>query len=417
MALKATVLFDKPTERIVDVLIDRISTVRVIKVVAGFVTVEGLKALERSLQRNISALDTLIVGAGTYKAFEAFDELIRYGVPLENLFVHLGYPSLKKDGFFRYRPMLHSKIYYMENADGTACSFIGSHNMTGFALLGLNGEAGVMLEGKVDDTEFKKVKKHIEYAKEQAITYDPTLKEAFAWWTRDYFDALRIRANDFPKEFVITSSILVFVKKGKRLPRIGESLYLELSEALGVSTIAAEIHLFVFETLPSSPVECLLRINQAQKKFICKVDGIVNNKGATEFDADLWIENQAAPVLKDTVKPFRPNTKLGMQQIRALLISENLEDYEYLFGKRDDGWLPLLQEDEQVKYDIAFQKEVENFNLFPAESKQWYLVRGLRRPQKNQEEKYAKYDKAVEKMKPDSGSFILFSTARKKLKE
>ncbi len=35
-------------------------------------------------------------------------------------------------------------IYYMELPGGDACAFIGSHNVTAFALTGLNGEAAVL---------------------------------------------------------------------------------------------------------------------------------------------------------------------------------------------------------------------------------------------------------------------------------
>ncbi len=70
------------------------------------------------------------------------------GVPLDRIRVHLGHTresGTKKHPFVRHHPMLHSKIYYMEMPNDEACAFIGSHNVTSFALRGLNGEAAVML--------------------------------------------------------------------------------------------------------------------------------------------------------------------------------------------------------------------------------------------------------------------------------
>jgi hypothetical protein len=46
---------------------------------------------------------------------------------------------------------------------------IGSHNITGFALMGLNGEAAVLLEGPLNSTEFVQIRKHIQNAKIQSV--------------------------------------------------------------------------------------------------------------------------------------------------------------------------------------------------------------------------------------------------------
>jgi hypothetical protein len=92
-----------------------------------------------------SKIKRFVLGAGTFKAFEALDGLISSGLPTGAARVHLGYTRAtggRKHLFARYRPMLHSKIYFFEMPDGTATAFVGSHNLTGFALRGLNGEAG-----------------------------------------------------------------------------------------------------------------------------------------------------------------------------------------------------------------------------------------------------------------------------------
>jgi hypothetical protein len=93
--------------------------------------------------------------------------------------------------------MLHSKIYFFE-IDGTATVFVGSQNLTGFALRGLNGEAGVLLDGGSSDPVFGVVRGHIAESFRQAIPYDPSLKAAYAQWLRDHLDQLGIDATDMP---------------------------------------------------------------------------------------------------------------------------------------------------------------------------------------------------------------------------
>ena len=58
--------------------------------------------------------------------------------------------------------MLPSKVYLFELLDGTAAAFIGSHNLTGFALCGLNGEG--LLEGPAASAPFADVRKDISAA-------------------------------------------------------------------------------------------------------------------------------------------------------------------------------------------------------------------------------------------------------------
>lgn len=44
---------------------------------------------------------------------------------------------------------------------------------TGFALLGLNGEAGILLEGNANAPEFVALQQHVAYSVAQAVVYDP----------------------------------------------------------------------------------------------------------------------------------------------------------------------------------------------------------------------------------------------------
>ncbi len=161
MPLVPTVLFDRPQREIASLITDRMTRASAFSIVSGFATPGGLAAISGPIKAQPANLSTLVVGAATYPGFEAMDELLNAGVPSDRLYVHLGHTSAtggKKNPFARFHPMLHSKVYYMDLPEGQACAFIGSHNMTSFALSGLNGEAAVMLEGPASSPEFEKVR-------------------------------------------------------------------------------------------------------------------------------------------------------------------------------------------------------------------------------------------------------------------
>ena len=114
--------------------------------------------------------------------------------------------------------MLHSKIYFFEMPEGTATAFVGSHNLTGFALRGLNGEAAVLLEGPSSDPVFDEIRSHIAESYRQAVPYDTSLKEAYArWFHRTYISGIERGARN--------PTVLV-------LDQIAEALGVEAGELL-----------------------------------------------------------------------------------------------------------------------------------------------------------------------------------------
>ncbi|MCB1127906.1 MAG: hypothetical protein KDM81_15535, partial [Verrucomicrobiae bacterium] len=142
--MTSTILFNLPQQEIASRISDRIARAMSVSIVTGFATPGGLAALSGPITARPQKLQTLVVGAATYPGFAVLDELLAAGVPSGRLRVHLGHTGPtggKNNPFARYHPMLHSKVYYMELPDATACAFIGSHNATAFALTGLNGEA------------------------------------------------------------------------------------------------------------------------------------------------------------------------------------------------------------------------------------------------------------------------------------
>jgi hypothetical protein len=127
MAVQVQVLFDKPQQEIKALLQARLDRCQKASLVSGFVTIEGIEAIAPPIRANPAKVNHIVVGAGTYRAYEAFDGLIGSGVPLDRFFVHLGHSrptsSTAKYRFLRYHPMLHSKVYLLDMGDGSACAW------------------------------------------------------------------------------------------------------------------------------------------------------------------------------------------------------------------------------------------------------------------------------------------------------
>ncbi|MFP2925402.1 hypothetical protein ACLESO_09315 [Pyxidicoccus sp. 3LG] len=193
MSLNVQVLFNRPQQEIASMLRDRLSRCIETSIVVGFATVDGLEAIAPTLLSPPAKLRVLVVGAGTFRAFDAMDSLAAQGVPPDRLRIHLGHtrPWNNVPGTFqKYHPMLHSKIFYCEMPDGQAAAFVSSHNLPHFAMNGLNGEASVLVEGPASDPQFKTIKEHIGRCAAESAEYDPTMKEALTWWTTQFIDGL-----------------------------------------------------------------------------------------------------------------------------------------------------------------------------------------------------------------------------------
>ena len=211
MTITTTFMYSRPQQEVASLIRTHLTGCKSAQIVSGFATPDGIDALRATTVSN--RINTFVLGAGTFKAFEALDDMIRSGLPPSAARVHLGHTRAtggKKNPFARYRPMLHSKIYLFEMPDGTASAFVGSHNLTGFALRGLNGEAGVLLEGKSSAPVFDEIRSHIDESYRQAVPYDSSLKEAYAQWFRDYLEQLRVEATDMPRDDESRRTVILF---------------------------------------------------------------------------------------------------------------------------------------------------------------------------------------------------------------
>lgn len=424
MSVSAKVLFDRPQHEIASLLRDHLKLCTSASLVAGFMTVEGIEAIAAPIRAHPGKLTNLVVGAGTWRAFDALDRLVLAGVAPSALHIHLGHtrPSgTVKHPFHRYHPMLHSKVYLLEMGGNEAVAFVGSHNLTGFALNGLNGEAGVLLAGPAAAPEFTSLRQHVAKATRQAVQYDPSMKEAYAWWTMQFIDGLYTEANaDLPKDAENIRTIVVLAARASGAnPRPGEIIYFEIPEALDrIQSMQAEVHIYLFSALPASPAIGLAGLGAATARLYCKVEGIESGRGGIELRADWQIDNRRHPDLKRTVAPFRPTTASGMQQVRVRVDNGIAHKYEYLFDSGKIAWLPIYDPENTLapvytdaevsgnSQPFMPQKRMERFDL------SWQRVRGLERvkPSTSDPRQLALWEST-----PESKTFILFSLRRRRL--
>jgi hypothetical protein len=412
----STVLFDCPQQEIASLITDRMNRASAISIVTGFATPGGLATLIGPIKANPFVLKTLVLGASTYPGFEVLDNLLSSGVPRDRLHVHLGHTNAtggKKHPYARFRPMLHSKVYYIEFSDGTACAIIGSHNVTAFALNGLNGEAAVLVEGEIADPEFQKVREHIATAQAQSAEYDPSMKEAFAWWAREFLEGLKSEIK-IPQDWISTRTILLFATAPSgKLPVIDDQLYFEIPAGIEhIDSLKTETHLFLFDTLPTDPRQALSLAHTAIARYKCKTLGVENQQGNKELEAQWRIDGSLRPKLIPVPSAtYRPSPPTGMQQVRACIVERYIDNFEYLFERENKVWYPALSSDDELKLKIEqLEPAVLAESSYGMRINNWKLVKGLSQSEGAPRETDAV---ALELASPDSGSFILVSLRRR----
>lgn len=415
MSVDVEVLFGKPQKEIASRLRDRIRRSQTVSLIAGFATAEGLEQIADPLLRDPARLDCLVVGAGTFRAFEALDGLLQAGVAPSKLFVHLG--MTRKSGgvkhpFARFRPMLHSKVYLFDMGSGKACAFVGSHNLTGFALRGLNGEAGVCLEGDSHDPTFVELRKHVNIARATAAQYEGWMKDAYAWWTAQFVEGLRTEINDAPRDSETRTTIIVMAASdGTGIPNSKERIYFELPEALAIDSLRPEFHLYVFDTLPPSPSVALTELHRARVCLRCTTLGIDKDRGNLEVRTDWFVDDRKQAFLRRAPDPFRPNPEQGFQQVRVRVEEAITPNFEYLFDSEKITWSPVLDTSNQVAPTEDAGMKLQKRDRRRPEDGPWYPVSRLER---REQESGTVLQHALFEASPTSGSYIVVSPRRRR---
>jgi len=413
MSVTVEVLFESPQREIASVLQGLYAECERAWLVSGFMTAEGAEALRRNVASNPAKLQALVVGAATWRAFDAFDALLAAGADPASMRVHLGHSRPTgvgaKHKFYRYHPMLHSKVYLFQLPDREAAAVIGSHNLTGFALHGLNGEAATLLRGNFTDKVFEDVRAHVEAAVVASVQYDPASRDAFAWWASQFVEGFAAKFADMPRDGDPKKTIIILAENGIDTPSVDDVVYFELPAALGkVQSLSAEVHIYLFDKLPPNPRMALTQLSAAKKSLWCVAIGIEDDRGGKELQADWFIQNPSRPKLMRAGRPFRPKPAAGMQQVRVRA-RELFGRFEYIFDAGRASFEPIFDDLEVVQLPEIGRSEALESQIVPREDLPWFKVVGL----KKRATADSPYTAALSAMSPDTGAYILLSTKRR----
>jgi len=423
MPITTTVLFDTPQHEVASKIVQLLNSSTEVSIVAGFLTEEGTALIADPIRRKPNVLRNLIVGAGTLRALEALDELIKLGVHQDRMHVHLGYSrhsSGKRSSFIQYHPMLHSKVYYFERENALASAIIGSHNVTGFALSGQNGEASVLLEGNRNEQAFADIRNHIDQSVQSSIPYNPLMKEAYSWWARQFAEGLQYKIyheGGNRGEIENRKTIVVFSVPYNQsdMPRSGETIYLEVPEAFKIlSSLNDPVHFYILPKLPSSPQEAVRHAPNCKVAYNASVIGTNMDRRVEEGKADWLIPDVRNPTFKRAPSPFKPAPHQDMIQV-FLRLNESLQArYEYLFQYEKNKWEPVFDENKKIEVSPEHAKIFTNLKLIPPEHIPWMRVVDLH-PVETDTKFSNEWKKAIKETAPEAGIYALYSRSRKKL--
>lgn len=140
-----------------------------IAIAGAFLTAGGAQVLKRHAQRLRSADSFVVVAWELPTNLEVLNEL--YALFPGNLYLHLGdkTPVEKEVG----RGLMHSKVY-LARRERRCWLWTGSHNLTASAVLGVNCEAAVLMDGTLDEAVFQDAMTHLIRCKSEAIVFDPS---------------------------------------------------------------------------------------------------------------------------------------------------------------------------------------------------------------------------------------------------
>jgi hypothetical protein len=244
------------------------------------------------------------------------------------------------------------------------------------------------------------------------VAYDPTMKDAYAWWTMQFIDGLRSKTNDIPRDAEDTRTIVVIAAHSSgALPQADDLIYFEIPGALGrIQSLRAEVHIYLFRSVPSSPASALGSLTAATTSLWCKTEGLEMESGGVELRADWYIDDRRQPELKPTPTPFRPTPSAGMQQVRVRVTGPVFGKFEYLFDRGRVEWMPLFDDDASVAAPADSRAMLQALNLVPREDLSWHRVKGIAPTEQGELDGY---QSALLESAPGSGSFILFSLRRR----
>jgi hypothetical protein len=242
--------------------------------------------------------------------------------------------------------------------------------------------------------------------------YSTGMKEAFAWWTREFIDGLKAEMR-LPFDWTSVRTIVLFASAAKQdRPKDGDHLYFEIPAGIEqIESLKTETHLFLFDSLPRNPWDALRGASSAVAQYTCKTLGAENRQGNLEVVAQWRIEGAPRPVLKSVPSGrFRPSTSGGMQQVRAEVQTAGVTSFEYSFEREKLGWDPEFDVQSLPLQQAIIEHAPASAWRSGKKIYKWSLVKGLIPRTGSPKEKD---EVALRLAAPESGSFVLVSLRRR----
>jgi hypothetical protein len=239
------------------------------------------------------------------------------------------------------------------------------------------------------------------------------MKDAYAAWAAEYFDGLRIEANDSPTDMENRRTVVIFAElvDGK-VPKPNEVVYFEAEAALNEAKfIGGDVHLYLFDTLPRSEHEALANLDTARYRLACRTAGVEEGQGSIEVNAQWHILDRRHPKLERAPARFRPSTRHNVHQVRAEVVRQLVEPIAYSFESGRKNWKAVLdmESPQSVTREEADALKVDRRRR--TEEGEWYPVRNLVPAEAPVSKQLAL---ALKDSAPGSGSFILVAPRRRR---
>jgi len=365
MPVTTTFLFGSLEQEVATLIKDKACRAKAIDIVTGFATPDGIKKIIKPIEDRPEILRSIVIGKATSKGCETLEYLFKLGVQNNRLKVHLGYAHVKRPKKERFRPMIHSKIIYMELSDDMACAFIGSHNLTKFAMSGDNGEAGVLIEGNIDDDNFKNVQNHIKEINNESLIYKHDKREHYEEWAKQSINGFyaEMFTEDDPR------TILIFATAEKCKLKSKDSISIILDKSKFKKPLGTEVHLYIFDKLPESPKETFELRHKAKHKFIGKIEDSNSNARKGELAVDYSIRDVCSmpQIIKKDNFTFEKEPQ--KEVVRCIINIKGIlsDNYEYNISSPPRTELAVVPRQKLSDWEIVSDINVE-LSLFPEET-------------------------------------------------
>ncbi len=139
----------------------------------AFCTGAGVQILSRHIS-NLNRPESFVVVSSkkptNLRALGGLDERIP-----ERIYVHYGGTAPREIQATPFNtPLMHSKVIYARN--GNECKlWVGSHNLTASATIGMNYEGAMLLTGDADEPQFRDALQHLLHCRSRSLPFHPSM--------------------------------------------------------------------------------------------------------------------------------------------------------------------------------------------------------------------------------------------------